>query len=142
MSFFGKLFGKKEKETLNQGLEKTSTGLFSKLARIVVGKSTIDDEVLDNLEEVLIGSDVGVATTLKIIDRIQERVSKDKYMGTAELNNILKEERDLVFLYDNLDDNLDDKNDGVFIDNFRDFCDLLLLEKFLKEFLDCMKGII
>jgi fused signal recognition particle receptor len=92
MSFFGKLFGKKEKETLNQGLEKTSTGLFSKLARIVVGKSTIDDEVLDNLEEVLIGSDVGVATTLKIIGRIQERVSKDKYMGTAELNNILKEE--------------------------------------------------
>jgi fused signal recognition particle receptor len=92
MNFFKRLFSSEKKETLNQGLEKTRTGLFSKLARIVVGKSTIDDEVLDNLEEVLIGSDVGVATTLKIIDRIQERVSKDKYMGTAELNNILKEE--------------------------------------------------
>lgn len=92
MNFFKRLFSSEKKETLNQGLEKTRTGLFSKLARIVVGKSTIDDEVLDNLEEVLIGSDVGVATTLKIIGRIQERVSKDKYMGTAELNNILKEE--------------------------------------------------
>ncbi len=92
MNFFKRLFSSEKKETLNQGLEKTRTGLFSKLARIVVGKSTIDDEVLDNLEEVLIGSDVGVATTLKIIDRIQDRVSKDKYMGTAELNNILKEE--------------------------------------------------
>ena len=74
MNFFKRLFSSEKKETLNQGLEKTRTGLFSKLARIVVGKSTIDDEVLDNLEEVLIGSDVGVATTLKIIDRIQERV--------------------------------------------------------------------
>ncbi len=92
MNFFKRLFSSEKKETLNQGLEKTRTGLFSKLARIVVGKSTIDDEVLDNLEEVLIGSDVGVATTLKIIGRIQDRVSKDKYMGTAELNNILKEE--------------------------------------------------
>lgn len=92
MNFFKRLFSSEKKETLNQGLEKTRTGLFSKLARIVVGKSTIDDEVLDNLEEVLIGSDVGVTTTLKIIGSIQERVSKDKYMGTAELNNILKEE--------------------------------------------------
>jgi fused signal recognition particle receptor len=75
MNFFKKLFSKEKKENLNQGLEKTRTGLFSKLARIVVGKSTIDDEVLDNLEEVLISSDVGVPTTLKIIASIQERVS-------------------------------------------------------------------
>jgi fused signal recognition particle receptor len=92
MNFFKKLFSKEKKENLNQGLEKTRTGLFSKLARIVVGKSTIDDEVLDNLEEVLISSDVGVPTTLKIIASIQERVSKDKYMGTDELNRILREE--------------------------------------------------
>jgi fused signal recognition particle receptor len=92
MNFFKRLFSSEKKETLNQGLEKTRTGLFSKLARIVVGKSSIDDEVLDNLEEVLIGSDVGVSTTLKIIERIQARVSKDKYMGTDELNSILKEE--------------------------------------------------
>jgi fused signal recognition particle receptor len=92
MNFFKKLFSKEKKENLNQGLEKTRTGLFSKLARIVVGKSTIDDEVLDNLEEVLISSDVGVPTTLKIISSIQDRVSKDKYMGTEELNRILREE--------------------------------------------------
>lgn len=92
MNFFKKLFSKEKKENLNQGLEKTRTGLFSKLARIVVGKSTIDDEVLDNLEEVLISSDVGVPTTLKIISSIQDRVSKDKYMGTEELNSILREE--------------------------------------------------
>jgi fused signal recognition particle receptor len=92
MNFFKKLFSKEKKENLNQGLEKTRTGLFSKLARIVVGKSTIDDEVLDNLEEVLISSDVGVPTTLKIISNIQDRVSKDKYMGTEELNRILREE--------------------------------------------------
>ena len=92
MNFFKKLFSKEKKENLNQGLEKTRTGLFSKLARIVVGKSSIDDEVLDNLEEVLISSDVGVPTTLKIIARIQERVAKDKYMGTEELNRILREE--------------------------------------------------
>ncbi len=92
MNFFKKLFSKEKKENLNQGLEKTRTGLFSKLARIVVGKSTIDDEVLDNLEVVLISSDVGVPTTLKIIASIQERVSKDKYMGTDELNRILREE--------------------------------------------------
>jgi fused signal recognition particle receptor len=92
MNFFKKLFSKEKKENLNQGLEKTRSGLFSKLARIVVGKSTIDDEVLDNLEEVLISSDVGVPTTLKIIASIQDRVSKDKYMGTEELNRILREE--------------------------------------------------
>ncbi len=92
MSFFKKLFSREKKESLNEGLEKTRTGFFSKLARIVVGKSQVDDEVLDNLEEVLITSDVGVDTTLKIIGKIQERVARNKYMGTSELNGILKEE--------------------------------------------------
>lgn len=96
MNFFKRLFSSEKKETLNQGLEKTRTGLFSKLARIVVGKSSIDDEVLDNLEEVLITSDVGVSTTIKIIGKIQDRVSKDKYMGTSELNRILREEISLL----------------------------------------------
>lgn len=91
MNFFKNYFPKRKRESQSR-VEKTRTGLFSKLARIVVGKSTIDDEVLDNLEEVLISSDVGVPTTLKIIASIQERVSKDKYMGTDELNRILREE--------------------------------------------------
>lgn len=80
------------KEKLNKGLEKTKESVFSRISRAIVGKSTVDDEVLDNLEEILITSDVGVETTLKIIDRIQERVAKDKYIGTSELNNILREE--------------------------------------------------
>lgn len=92
MGLFGKIFSKEKKEKLDSGLEKTKESFLSKLTRTVVGKSTVDAEVLDNLEEVLITSDVGVETTLKIIDRIEERVSKDKYMGTDELNNILKEE--------------------------------------------------
>ncbi len=92
MNFFKKLFSSEKKESLNQGLEKTRTGFFSKLAKIVVGKSQVDDEVLDNLEELLISSDVGVDTTLKIIRNIEARVSRDKYMGTSELNNILREE--------------------------------------------------
>ena len=83
-------FSKDKKEVLDKGLEKTKTSVFSKIARAIAGKSTVDDEVLDNLEEVLITSDVGVETTLKIIKRIQERVSRDKYMGTAELNDILR----------------------------------------------------
>ncbi|MFZ9846733.1 MAG: signal recognition particle-docking protein FtsY [Flavobacteriales bacterium] len=91
MAFFG-LFGKDKKEKLDQGLAKTKESVFSKLARAVVGKSTVDAEVLDNLEEVLITSDVGVETTLKIIKRIEERVSKNKYMGTSELNGLLREE--------------------------------------------------
>ncbi len=91
MAFFG-LFSKEKKETLDKGLEKTKQSFLSKLTRTVVGKSKVDDEVLDNLEEVLISSDVGVETTLKIIDRIQERVSRDKVLGTDELNTILKEE--------------------------------------------------
>lgn len=91
MALFG-LFKKKEKENLDKGLEKTKTSVFQKLSRAVAGKSTIDDTVLDNLEEVLITSDVGVDTTLKIIDRITERVAKDKYLGTDELQRLLQEE--------------------------------------------------
>lgn len=92
MSFFKKLFSSKKKESLDQGLEKTRTGFFSKLAKIVAGKSQVDDTVLDNLEELLISSDVGVDTTLKIIKNIEARVARDKYMGTDELNNILRTE--------------------------------------------------
>lgn len=86
------LFGKDKKESLNKGLEKTKESVFKKLARAVVGKSKVDDEVLDNLEEVLITSDVGVETTVRIIERIEERVRRDKYMGVDELNQVLKEE--------------------------------------------------
>jgi fused signal recognition particle receptor len=86
------LFGKEKKETLDKGLEKTKESFFSKLGKAIIGKSTVDDEVLDNLEEILIGSDVGVDTTIKIIERIQKRVAKDKYMGTGELDKILREE--------------------------------------------------
>lgn len=86
------LFGKAKKESLEKGLEKTKESVFKKMARVVVGKSKVDDEVLDNLEEVLISSDVGVETTLRIIQRIEERVQRDKYMGVEELNRVLKEE--------------------------------------------------
>lgn len=86
------IFGKEKKETLDKGLEKTKESVFQKISRAVAGKSRVDDEVLDNLEEVLVSSDVGVDTTLKIIARIEERVSKDKYLNTSELNKILKEE--------------------------------------------------
>lgn len=93
MGLFSFLTRKKEqKEDLDKGLEKTKTSVFSKITKAIVGKSTVDDEVLDNLEEILITSDVGVETTLKIIDRIQKRVARDKYVGTNELNQILKEE--------------------------------------------------
>ena len=91
MAFFG-LFSKEKKESLDKGVEKTKESLFQKLARAVAGKSKVDDEVLDNLEEVLITSDVGVETTLKIIKRIENRVARDKVMNTGELNAILKEE--------------------------------------------------
>ncbi|MDP5158987.1 MAG: signal recognition particle-docking protein FtsY [Flaviramulus sp.] len=92
MSFFKKIFSSDKKETLDKGLEKTKTSFFGKLSKAVAGKSKVDDEVLDNLEEVLVSSDVGVNTTLKIIERIEERVSKDKYLGTDDLNQILREE--------------------------------------------------
>lgn len=91
MAFFG-LFSKEKKETLDKGLEKTKQSFLSKIARTIVGKSKVDDEVLDSLEEVLITSDVGVETTLKIIERIEERVARDKVLGTEELNRVLKEE--------------------------------------------------
>lgn len=91
MAFFG-LFGKEKKETLDKGLEKTKESVLSKIGRAIAGKTTIDDDVLDNLEEALITSDVGVETTLRIIERIQERVKRDKYMGTTELNRILVDE--------------------------------------------------
>ena len=92
MSFFKNIFSKEKKETLDKGLEKTKENFFDKLSKAVVGKSKVDDEVLDNLEEVLVASDVGVNTTLKIIERIEERVAKDKYVSTNELNKILREE--------------------------------------------------
>lgn len=92
MSFFKRLFSSEKKETLDKGLEQSKTTFFSKLTKAIAGKSKVDDEVLDNLEEILVSSDVGVATTLKVIDRIEARVSKDKYLGTDELNAILREE--------------------------------------------------
>jgi fused signal recognition particle receptor len=92
MSFFKNIFSKEKKETLDKGLEKTKENFFDKLSKAVVGKSKVDDEVLDNLEEILVASDVGVNTTLKIIKRIEERVAKDKYVSTSELNKILREE--------------------------------------------------
>ena len=92
MSLFKNIFSNKKKETLDKGLEKSKTSFFSKLSKAVAGKSKVDDAVLDNLEEVLVTSDVGVDTTLKIIERIEARVSRDKYVGTDELNGILREE--------------------------------------------------
>ena len=92
MSFFKKIFSKEKKETLDKGLEKTKSNFFGKLSKAVAGKSKVDDDVLDNLEEVLVSSDVGVDTTLKIIDRIEVRVAKDKYLGVDELNHILRDE--------------------------------------------------
>lgn len=104
MGLFG-LFSKKQKDTLDEGLEKTKQSVFGKIVRAVAGKSKVDDEVLDNLEEVLITSDVGVDTTLKIIDRIQSRVAKDKYVSTQELNNILREEIAALLAENNTTDN-------------------------------------
>ena len=92
MSFFKKLFSTDKKETLDKSLEKSKTTFFSKLSKAVAGKSKVDDDVLDNLEEILVASDVGVNTTLKIISRIEKRVSEDKYLGTDELNQILRDE--------------------------------------------------
>lgn len=92
MSLFKKIFSSDKKETLDKGLEKSKTTFFSKLTKAVAGKSKVDDDVLDNLEEVLVSSDVGVKTTIKVIERIEDRVAKDKYLGTDELNLILREE--------------------------------------------------
>ena len=106
MGLFG-LFGKKKKETLDKGLEKTKNSVFDKLARAVAGKSKVDEDVLDNLEEVLITSDVGVDTTLKIIRRIEERVARDKYVSTSELNGILRQEIAALLAENNAVDNGD-----------------------------------
>jgi fused signal recognition particle receptor len=106
MGFFS-FFSKEKKEKLDKGLEKTKESVFSKLARVVAGKSTVDEDVLDNLEEVLITSDVGVHTTLKIIERIEERVSNDKFLGTSELNNILREEISALLTENNSEDLFD-----------------------------------
>lgn len=92
MSFFKNIFSKEKKETLDKGLEKSKESFFGKLSKAVAGKSKVDDDVLDNLEEVLVASDVGVNTTLKVIERIEKRVANDKYVGTDELNKILREE--------------------------------------------------
>jgi len=92
MGLFGKLFGKKEKESLDEGLQKTKENFFSKISKAIAGKSTVDEEVLDNLEEALVSADVGIDTTVKIIERIEKRVAEDKYLNTTDLNRILQEE--------------------------------------------------
>jgi fused signal recognition particle receptor len=110
MAFFG-LFGKKskeEKESLDQGLQKTKMGIFEKISRAIVGKSTVDDDVLDGIEEALIASDIGVDTTLKIIESLQERVARDKFMNTEELNSILRDEIEKLL---NIDSNNDSSNE-------------------------------
>ena len=115
MAFFG-LFGKKskeEKESLDQGLQKTKMGIFEKISRAIVGKSTVDDDVLDGIEEALIASDIGVDTTLKIIESLQERVARDKFMNTEELNSILREEIEKLLDIDSNEDSSDEES-GVF----------------------------
>lgn len=106
MGIFG-FFNKNKKEVLDNGLEKTKHSVFDKISRAVMGKSTVDDEVLDNLEEALITSDIGVDTTLKIIKRIEERVARDKYVSTSELNNIMRDEIASLLTENNTDDNED-----------------------------------
>lgn len=98
MGFFNKLFGKKEKESLDHGLQKTKESFLSKITKAIAGKSAVDDEVLDNLEEALVTADVGIDTTLQIIDKIEKRVSKDKYVGTSELNSILQKEIESILV--------------------------------------------
>src|SRR6478609_2858454 len=92
MGFFNKIFGKNEKESLDEGLQKTKENFFSKVTKAIAGKTTVDEEVLDNLEEALVSADVGIDTTVAIIDRIEKRVAKDKYLNTSELNKILQDE--------------------------------------------------
>lgn len=98
MSFFGKLFGKKEKESLDAGLQKTKEGFLSKITKAIAGKSTVDEEVLDNLEEALVSADVGIETTVQIIGRIEKRVAQDKYLNSSELNKILQNEIENVLV--------------------------------------------
>lgn len=98
MGFFNKLFGKKEKESLDEGLKKTKEGFLSRITKAIAGKSSVDDEVLDQLEEALVGADVGIDTTVKIIDRISKRVAKDKYLNTSELNQLLQQEIESILV--------------------------------------------
>jgi fused signal recognition particle receptor len=98
MGFFNKLFGKKEKESLDEGLQKTKENFFSKVSKAIAGKSTVDEEVLDNLEEALVSADVGIDTTVTIIDQIEKRVAKDKYLNINELNKILQEEIENILI--------------------------------------------
>src|SRR5215210_5978234 len=98
MSLFGKLFGKKEKESLDEGLQKTKENFFSKVTKAIAGKSTVDEEVLDDLENALVSADVGIDTTVQIIDRIEKRVARDKYIGTSELNKLLQEEIETILV--------------------------------------------
>ncbi|MBC7902559.1 MAG: signal recognition particle-docking protein FtsY [Gemmatimonadaceae bacterium] len=100
MGLFDKLFGKKEKEkeTLDQGLQKTKEGFLSKITKAIAGKSTVDEEVLDNLEDALVSADVGIDTTVQIIERVEKRVSRDKYLNTSELNKILQEEIEAILV--------------------------------------------
>ena len=108
MGFFNRLFSKEKKDTLDKGLERTKEGVFSKIRRAIAGKKTIDDEVLDNLEEVFVTSDVGVDTTLKIIERIEKRVARDPYVGSDELNRLLCEEITELLAENNNDSTLED----------------------------------
>ena len=119
MAFFG-LFGKKskeEKESLDQGLQKTKTGIFEKISRAIIGKSTVDDDVLDGIEEALIASDIGVDTTLKIIESLQDRVARDKFMNTSELYSILREEIEALLNIEKGGSDSESVNDGVGPDN-------------------------
>jgi fused signal recognition particle receptor len=98
MGFFDKLFGKKEKESLDQGLQKTKEGFLSRIGKAIAGKSTVDEEVLDNLEDALVSADVGIDTTVRIIQQIEKRVAADKYINTSELNNILQQEIEAILV--------------------------------------------
>ncbi len=98
MGFLGKLFGKQEKESLDQGLQKTKEGFFAKITKAIAGKSAVDEEVLDNLEEALVSADVGIETTIQLIERIEERVKKDKYVNTSELNQLLQQEIEAILV--------------------------------------------
>jgi fused signal recognition particle receptor len=98
MGFFDKLFGKKEKESLDQGLQKTKEGFLSRISKAIAGKSTVDEEVLDNLEDALVSADVGIETTVRIIQQIEKRVANDKYINTSELNNILQQEIEAILI--------------------------------------------
>ena len=98
MGFFDKLFGKKEKQTLDEGLQKTKDSFFTRVGKAIAGKTTVDEEILDSLEEALVSADVGVTTTIQIIDRIEQRVARDKYLNTSELNAILRDEIEQLLL--------------------------------------------